>query len=137
LDLTARSVPDATGFVLAESREALGDHTLVAALSAGSPLVADILRGPDEVAAADVVGIEVESAAGVHGALVPGDSVDIYVADPVRRVAEGVQVIAIFSDPGTLGTGDIGLLLEVDDQLAPTVIEAAIERSIHLVLRGG
>ena len=135
--LALRPVSDATGLVTATDIEALTDHVLLVSLEAGTPLVRAVLDGPD-ADAFDVIGLELESAAAVHGVLAPGDAVDVYLdTDPSQPVATAVTVVGVFADSGSFGTGDVGLLLAVDGELAPIIVGASSGDSIRLVRRGG
>jgi len=137
IQVTTRAVTRAEGLVVAAELKAVADHVLLVDLGTGSPLITDILSSPDVTSATDVIGLELSSDAAVHGILLPGDSVDLYLTtDPGDPVAIGVAVVGVFADSGTLGTGDVGVLLAVDDEIAPIVVRAAAGDAIYLVRRG-
>lgn len=137
LELERRAVLDSTGLVPAADLAEVAAHTLLIDLEPGSPLVATAIEDPQGGHGIDVVGLELPSDAAVHGALVAGDEVDVYsTSDPATLIARRVVVVAVLGDGGSLGTGDIGVLLAVDDELAPTLIAAAADDALHLVRRG-
>lgn len=136
LDLGTRPVSDSGGLVSSVDREAMADHVLLVDIEAGTPVVASILADPATGAGVDVIGLELASEAAVHGMLEPGDSVDIYVDTvPDAPVASDVPVVGVFTDGGSLGLGDVGVLLAVDDTLA-LVVAATDGSAIHLVRKG-
>lgn len=137
VDLVSRGVTVPDGLVLAADSGDLAAHVLVIDLAAGSPIPMTALESPALGSAVDVLGIEIPSAAAVHGALIAGDAVDVYLTtDPESPIARGVVVVDVLVDSSALGTGDIGLLLAVDEALAPMLVEAVAAESVHLVKRG-
>lgn len=137
-ELTTRPVSDPAGLIPADELTSIADHVLAVDLDVGMPLVMSMLGSPEGAGVVDVVGLELRSDAAVHGVLVPGDSVDVYVtSSPDQPVARSVTVVGVFTDRGSLGVGDVGLLLAVDDELAPIVVGASDAGAIHLVRRGG
>lgn len=137
-ELTTRQVVDPSGLVLADELDHLSDHVIGASIGPDAPLPVSLLRGPGDGAAVDVVGLELEAHAGVHGSLEPGDGVDVYVTEPeIALVAGAVPVVDVLVDDGALGAGTVGVILAVDSDLAPSIIAASASGSIHLVRRGG
>lgn len=137
IDLDTRSVADPTGLVAASTRDEFDGHVLLVDLEEGSPVTQSVLAGPETGTGVDVVGVELTSDAAVHGVLEPGDAVDVYVTSAVDGpIARGVTVVGVFTDGGSLGVGDVGVLLAVDDDLAPLVVAASDGDSIHLVRKG-
>jgi hypothetical protein len=123
--------------IAAQARSDFGDHVFLVDLESGSPIASGVLAAPQPDGALDLIGIELASAAAVHGAIEPGDSVDLYLlSEGAELIASEVPVMAVYVDQTALGAGDIGLLLGVDDELAPAIAGAADEGSIHLVRTG-
>lgn len=137
VEVATLQVGDPTGFVPAASAGELGDHVLRIGLEEGSPIVMSALEAPSTARAVDVIGLELGSAAAVHGALAAGDRVDVYlVGESVERIAAGVEVVGIVSDRSSIGPGDVRLLLAVDEELVVHIVSAAAEGAVHLVRRG-
>lgn len=135
---TTRRVMDPTGLVTADEADDLLDRVLRIPLEAGTPIPTGALA-TDATPVVDVIGLELDSARAVHGALEPGDAVDIFTTgdDAVEMVAGAVPVVGVFAETDTLRSGEIGLLLAVDDRLAPLIVGAAATGSMHLVRTGG
>jgi hypothetical protein len=137
IELEERPVTDSTGLVPAADLDLFVDHVLLVDLAPGDPVFQSALSAPETASESDVMGVELPSAAAVHGALVAGDEVDVYlVSDPAVPIATSVTVVAALTDGGSLGTGDVGLLLAVDDALAASLVEAISTDSVHLVRSG-
>lgn len=136
-DLEVRGFGVSDGLVLAADRDSLADHVFTINIPAGSPIPVAALDAPGSGSGIDVLGLEIPSAAAVHGDLVAGDEVDVYITtDPGAPVAQRVAVVGVLIDTSALGTGDVGLLLAVDEVLAPILVEAAAAESVHLVRKG-
>ena len=137
LDTTSRRVEDPTGLISESAAAELSDHVLSVPLSPGEPILESLLLDPHEENRVDILGLDLEAPAAVQGRLSPGDRVDVYAAGPeVRLIAESVSVVAVERDTGTLGAGDIHILLAVEGDMAGRLIAASGTDSIHLVRRG-
>ena len=136
--IDSREVRDASGLIAAPARSDFGNHVFLVDLEAGSPIVSGVLTDPEPDSTLDLIGIELAPAAAVHGAIEPGDSIDLYLlsGEGAELIASEVPVMAVHRDQQALGAGDIGLLLGVDDDIAPAIAAAVEEGSIHLVRTG-
>jgi hypothetical protein len=131
-----RSVLDPSGLVAASRLGELGEALLAIDLAAGVPLV-EAAIALDGASSPDVIGLELDAAAAVHGALVPGDRVDIYPAVSDGSVlASDVTVAGVVVEDQALSTGDVGLLLAVEGDLAALIVDAIHGDGVHLVRRG-
>jgi Flp pilus assembly protein CpaB len=136
LRLVERSVVDPTGLVPASRWEDVSGAVLAVDVGAGIPLIDSVLL-PSGSSTPDVLGIEIPASAAVHGALAPGDRVDIHLVGAGGELLAGdVPVVAVISDDGTLGTGDVGVLLAMREGLAPLIVEALHGDGLHLVRSG-
>lgn len=135
LDLTTRQVAAVAGFVPAAERDAFADHTLVAPLAAGDPLLTSLLTDRPG-SRPDVVALTLDPAHAVQGDLTAGDRVDVYVsADGGTRLLAGdVAVVSVAVDD-RLGGGDVALLLAVDQDTALTLVAAMRSSDLDLVRR--
>ena len=129
-----RAVLDPSGLVTADTD--LDGTVLRSPLAAGEPLLPSLLidaAAPDPAAA---VGLELPTASGVLGRLVPGDRVDVHLTGtepPTVVVARGVLVLEL-SDPDELGTDrSVRVLLGTDTDTAADIAGSAHRGSIDLV----
>lgn len=124
------------GALLAADLEHMADLTLAAALDPGDPILASLLVPP----AADrrsVIGLTLRPEQAVHGRLVAGDTVAVYGTRddlPPRRIASSVLVLD--AGAGVMSTGDVAVLLAVDDRLALDLIRTLHEQRVYLVRVG-
>jgi Flp pilus assembly protein CpaB len=132
LDLAVRDVIDPTGLIDAGDADRLAGMSLLAPVASGTPVPESLLVG-SEAGTIAVVGLELESAAALHGQLRPGDRVDVYRVDDTEAglIADGVQVLMVEVDDSALGLGEIRLLVGLDRHLAADLVAAG--SSIHLV----
>jgi hypothetical protein len=124
------------GALLAADLEHMADLMLAAPLGPGDPILTSLLV-PSAGDRKHVIGLTLRSEQAVHGHLVAGDTVAVYGTRddlPPRRIATSVLVLA--ADPGTMGTGDVAVLLAVDDRLALDLIRTVHEQRIYLVRIG-
>jgi hypothetical protein len=137
LELTSVAAPPLPGLVTAAELETIADHTLVARLDAGSPLLTSLLVPPPQLRR-DVAALTLAPAHAVQGDLVAGDLVDIYVTSPegTELLAADVLVLAAATGSGGLEGGDTSLLLAVDAGLASRLVAAVHNAEIDLVRRG-
>jgi Flp pilus assembly protein CpaB len=136
LDLSERLVSDASGLVLASDLGAISDAVLAVDLGAGVPIVEAVLAR-DGSSSPDVIGVDLPASAAVHGQLVPGDRVDLHLAgEDGPLLEERVSVVSVFFEGSALGTGEVGLLLAVDEGVAPRIIDAMHGDGVHLVRVG-
>lgn len=137
LDVETRLVDDRTGLVDADEAEELGRYSLAASMAAGAPIPRSLLIAPESRRGPDLLGLELDSAAAVHGLLRPGDLVDVYSAtDDVALIAEGVEVVDVMTEAGALRSNRVRLVVSVDDSLEGPLIAATVSGSIHLVRKG-
>lgn len=137
LDLTTRDVGDAAGLVVAGSVGDLERHVLAASLDAGSPIPRSLLVAPEAGHGADLLGLDLDAAAAVHGWLRAGDVVDVYaVQDGAELLAESIPIVKADADGNSMGSGRVRLLLAVTDDIGPHLIAADEAGSIYLIRRG-
>lgn len=134
LPLSTQPMPLTPGLITTADLERLGDHSLTIALEAGRPLLDAALSSPSGTGL-DVIGLTLDPAHAVQGALVPGDRVDIYATadEGTFRLATGVLVLDAVAGAGGLGGTDVAMLLAVDDDLAMALVEAARGGQLDLV----
>ena len=138
LDVELREVEDVAGLIVAEMGGGLDAHVLMAPLAAGSPIPRSLLAAPEQGRGSDLLGLDLDSAAAVHGWLHAGDLVDVYaVGDEVTRIAEDVPVVDIVIDSTSLASGRVRVVLAVGDELG-TGLLTAIGRGAdpHLIRKG-
>ena len=137
LDLGTRRVEDGVGLINADSVGELSEYTLRSPLAADSPIPRSLLIAPEDERGVDLVGLDLESAAAVHGRLSSGDLVDVYaVAEEAELIAESVAVVAVEVEHTSLGLGRVRLIVAVGGDIGPRLIAASERSGIHLVRRG-
>lgn len=137
LDLATRRVEDGTGLIDADSIDVLSEHVLRSPLAADSPIPRSLLITPVDERGVDLVGLDLESAAAVHGRLTSGDLVDVYaVAEEAELIAESVAVVDVEVEKTSLGLGRVRLIVAVGGDIGPRLIAANERGTIHLVRRG-
>jgi len=137
LDLTTRDVEDDAGLIPAESAEALEAHVLNSSLAAGAPIPRSLLLAPTGERGVDLLGLDLESAAAVHGWLAAGDLVDVYVvAEETALIAESLAVVDVEVDSTSLGSGRVRLLVAVVGDVGQRLLAASEIGTIHLIRRG-
>jgi Flp pilus assembly protein CpaB len=104
--------------VAATDVAAMRGRIVTAPIAANEPLLAARLRPPAAVGGRRAMSIPVERARAVNGRLVPGDRVDVVVADAgiATIVVAGAEVLDVESDDGSFGSrrGDVSVTLAVD-----------------------
>jgi hypothetical protein len=126
---------DPSGFILLSELDAYADHSLAIALPAGVPILTAALVSPTSARTPDLIGLDLEAEAAVHGRIGAGDRVDVYTrTDDAVLVAEALVVVEATIDQGALGSGRVGVVLAVDRSVAPDVIAAG--ESVFLVRKG-
>lgn len=142
LDLEVRNVTSAEGLVEGIDAGELDGWTLSHPVAAGEPLLPSLLRAPELVATPDLFAIALDPEHAALGRIVQGDRVDVYVtwrasagASPITEMlASSVYVVeARAADDGPAGTGNVELLLAVDDQLAGRLAAAVRTGELDLV----
>jgi hypothetical protein len=131
-------VVDAGGALLAAELEAAAHFTLAARLDAGDPILRSLLVPPSG-GRRHVIGLTLRSERAVHGDLVAGDTVAVYGTRddlPPRRLSSSVLVLAADPGAGGMATGDVAVLLAVDDRLTLDLIRTVHEQSVYLVRTG-
>jgi hypothetical protein len=136
LSFKSRPVLDSTGLIESDHLVELSDHVLAVPLEQGDPLFRSALVAPDTGHHVDLLGLDLRPAAAVQGHLIAGDVIDVYAVDPFELLVTDVPVVMATTDEGSLGGGDVQLLLAVDDETA-TVLVAASAGELHLVRKGG
>lgn len=137
LDLEVRRVEDSSGLINADAVDSLSDYALLSPLAAESPIPRSLLISPEDERGVDLLGLDLDSAAAVHGWLVGGDLVDVYaVAEETDLIAEAVEVVDVEVDGTSLGSGRVRLIVAVSGEIGPRLIAASEAGSIHLVRRG-
>jgi hypothetical protein len=125
LDIELREVEDVAGLVVAGMDGGLHAHVLTAPLAAGSPIPRSLLAAPEEGRGSDLLGLDLDSAAAVHGWLHAGDLVDVYaIGEEVTRIAEDVSVVDVVTDSTSLGSGRVRVVLAVSDELGAGLLTA-------------
>ena len=137
--MSIRAVGDARGLV--QVTDAPQRMSLRAPVAAGEPLLASQVVETSAVAIPDgVMGLDLTSAQGVLGRLVPGDRVDVYVSrfddDSTTRVAVEIPVVDIVESAELGGARSVQVLVGVDETIASSVAAAARAGDIHLVRVG-
>ena len=137
LPLTTRTMTAGPGLLASADLPSVADHALIAALDAGDPLLGALLAPPAD-SGRDIIGLTLDPAHAVQGAVVAGDRVDIYATsdDGTHRLATGVLVLDALAGAGGLGGNDVALLLAVDDDLALALVAAARGGQLDLVRLG-
>jgi hypothetical protein len=124
------------GALLAADLEQAADLTLAAPLEPGDPVLASLLI-PSGADRQHVIGLTLRSEQAVHGRLVAGDTVAVYGTRddmPPRRIAASVLVLD--AEAGVMSTGDVAVLLAVDERLALDLIRTLHEQYVYLVRVG-
>jgi hypothetical protein len=137
LPLEVTRVRDPSGALLASEVDAVADRTLAAPLGAGDLILESLLVGPTSDRR-HAIGLTLRPEQAVHGDLVAGDTVAVYaVRDelPPMRLAAAVPVLSA-SSGGSFGSGDVAVLLSVDDRLAADLVRAVHRSSLYLVRVG-
>lgn len=137
LDLRTRRVENGAGLISADSVDRMSEHVLRSPLAVDSPIPRSLLIAPEDERGVDLVGLDLESAAAVHGRLTSGDLVDVYVvAEEAELIAESVAVVDVEVENTSLGLGRVRLIVAVDGDVGPSLIAASQLGTIHLVRRG-
>jgi len=137
LDLVTRKVEDDAGLVTAEAAEALDEHMLSSPLAADAPIPRSLLLAPAGERGVDLLGLDLDSAAAVHGRLAAGDQVDVYaVSQKADLIAEALAVVGIEIDSTSFGPGRVRLLVAVAGEVGPRLLAASEAGTIHLIRRG-
>lgn len=137
LPLEVARVRDRSGALLASEVDVVADRTLAAPLAAGDLILESLLVGPTGDRR-HAIGLTLSPEQAVHGDLVAGDTVAVYaVRDelPPMRLAAAVPVLSA-SSSGSFGSGDVAVLLSVDDRLAADLVRAVHRSSLYLVRVG-
>ncbi|NQV06298.1 hypothetical protein HQ535_07090 [bacterium] len=142
--LAVRRVGSGSGMVEGDDPSDLTGWILSAPLEEGEPLVPSQLLPPQRRTAPDVMAIELASPAAVGGRLHGGDLVDIYLTSgsgpggdqETGRIARSVTVVEVLVEEGFGTSGQIAVLLAVDDDLAEVMASAVHAGHIDLVRVG-
>lgn len=137
LPIATRPLPPDPGLLTIADLDGLSTHRLDAALAPGDPVLRSLLSAP-EGAGHDVMGLTLDPAHAVQGALAPGDRIDVYATGiaGTERLASGVLVLDAVVGAGGLGGSDVSLLLAVDADLAAALVAASRSSELDLVRLG-
>ncbi len=137
LELATRDVEDGVGLISTESLDALQEHVLSSPLAAESPIPGSLLLAPEGGQGVDLLGLDLESAAAVHGWLAAGDLVDAYaVAEEADLIAEALEIVDVEIQSTSLGSGRVRLLVAVVGDVGQRLLAASEVGTIHLIRRG-
>jgi pilus assembly protein CpaB len=140
-DVAVRYVESADGLVEGSSIGDLESWSLRAPIAEGEPLVPSLLQPPELLETPNVIALSLDESHAVLGRLVPGDRVDVYVtvgsgfdSQPVTQLV-ATSVYVVESRPGGDGidSGQVHLLLAVDEELARTIAGAGRSGAVDLV----
>lgn len=134
LEVATRSLPPLPGLVEASRLDSVAEHSLVAALAPGEPLLESLLLPPGDLP--DSVALTLDPSQAVQGDLLPGDRVDLYASDDdgTTPIAWDVLVLSVGTAGGMAGE-QVALVLAADPDLAAAIIAAAAGARIDLVRR--
>ncbi len=140
LQIDARQVADASGFVVGDEIGELGDWALAAPIAAGEPLIPSLLRPVAALPAPDVMAIRLDTGHAVLGQLSGGDRIDIYatrsspgVPTETALIATEVYVLEASTVESSAGPDRIELLLAVDRSTAMALTQAMHTGEVDLV----
>lgn len=142
--LAVRRIGSDGGLVPGDDPTTLTGWIVTAPLEEGEPLIPSQLLPPQRVAAPDVIAVELPSPAAVGGLLHTGDFVDLYLTSSMgpeddrgtERIARSVPVVEVLAEDGYGTSGDIAILLAVDQDLARVVAAAVHSGHLDLVRVG-
>lgn len=139
--VAVREVTDGRGLVEGSALGDLEGWSLAAPVAAGEPLLHSQLQSPGTAGDGRLLSLAIASEQAAMGSVVAGDLVDIYVTSSLDGVqstslvaSEVVVREAVLVDRGA-GSAVLELLLAVDDELAPSLLEAAHGGEIDVVRR--
>lgn len=134
LEVDTRSLPPLPGLVEASRLDSVSQHSLLAALAPGEPLLESLLLPPGD--RPDSVALTLDPSQAVQGDLLPGDRVDIYASgdEGTAQIAWDVLVLSVGASSGMAGE-QVALVLAADPDLAAAIIAAAAGSRIDLVRR--
>ncbi len=140
LQIDARQVADASGFVVGDEIGELADWVLAAPIAAGEPLIPSLLRPAAALPAPDVMAIRLDAGHAVLGQLSGGDRVDVYAtrSSPgapaeTELIATAVYVLEAHTVESNAGPDRIELLLAVDGDTAMALTHAMHAGEVDLV----
>ena len=140
LQIDARHVADADGFVVGDEIGELGDWVLAAPIGAGEPLIPSLLRPSAALSAPDAIAIRLDAGHAVLGQLSGGDRVDIYATTSspgapaeTHLIATAVYVLEARTAESNAGPSRIELLLAVDRTTAMALTNAMHAGEVDLV----
>jgi pilus assembly protein CpaB len=140
-DVSVRYVESPDGLVEGSSIGDLESWSLRAPIAEGEPLVPSLLQPPQILETPNVIALSLDESHAVLGRLVPGDRVDVYVtvgsgfdSQPATELV-ATNVYVVESRPGSDGidSGEVHLLLAVDEELARTIASAGRSGAVDLV----
>jgi Flp pilus assembly protein CpaB len=132
LDLETRDLAPLPGLVPSRRLDRLSEHSLLIPLGKGEPLFESMLGAEGD--RPHGVALTLSPGNSVQGQVVPGDAVDIYATSggETSLLASRIVVLWVESGRGGLSGFDVALVLAVDEDLAPALIQAAHTGSIDL-----
>lgn len=143
LQIDARPVADAGGFVAGDEIGDLADWVLAVPIAEGEPLVPSLLRPSVALSAPDVLAIELDAGHAVLGQLSGGDRVDVYATSSspgapaeTTLIATSLYVIEARTTESNAGPDRIELLLAVDRTSARALSNAMHAGEVDLVRVG-
>ncbi len=141
LPVTFRAVDNTDGLIIGSDIGELADWTLVTPLAEGEPLLASLIRPPQQITAPRQMALAVPATQAVLGSVQAGDSVDILVTRSegvgskaiTEVLARDVYVIsAVVAESSAFGD-ELRLVLAVTDELAIDLANASHAGDIDLV----
>lgn len=143
LQVDARQVASAEGFVAGDEIGELGDWVLAAPIAMGEPLIPSLLRPSAALSAPDVMAIQLDAGHAVFGQLTGGDRVDVYATmsapgEPAatQLIASALYILDAHTAESNAGPDRIELLLAVDRNTARALTNAMHAGEVDLVRVG-
>lgn len=133
-DLGRRPVTDPSGLVTADTD--LEGTVLRSPIAEGEPLIASLLVDAGLPTPPVALGLELPTASGVLGRLVPGDRVDVYLTDQddeTTVVARDIRILEIADTEQLGGDRTVRALLGTDRMTAAAIAGATHRGDIDLI----